>query len=212
MTMYQRLLRPGALAALDLLRREQDHTGTTPDDDLDVIVSLMMASRARRILQFGTFLGGSAIVLADIAAQIAEDALLTTVDTDERMNASARRYCDLAGLGDRLETITGSSLDHQLLARLAQREWDLIYLDTTHQYEQTRDEIAAIAPLCSSRTLFVFHDASLFAADTLDVRRLGGVRRALREHVLLHPRWQLFIFERPAFGQYGVGLMQRMAP
>lgn len=212
MALYERLLRPGALAALDLMRRERDTTGRTPDEDLDVLAGLLVASRSRRILQFGSHLGASAIVLLDLAAQIAEDAVLVTVDVDDAMNDATRRYGAIAGLGDRLETITGSSLDHALLARLARREWDMIYLDTTHQYEQTRDEIAAIAPLCSTRTLFAFHDASRFAAETLDLRRLGGVRRAMREHALLHPRWQMFVFERPIFGQYGIGLMVKGEP
>ena len=70
---------------------------------------------------------------------------------------------------------------------------------------------SAIAPLCGPQTLFLFHDASKHAADTLDTGRQGGVRRAIAEYCLLNPRWQSFVFERPAFGQFGIGLMQRKA-
>lgn len=209
MTLYKRLLTPPAMAALDALHREKQTTGTTPDDDLDVLAGLMVASKARRVLQFGTFLGGSAVVLADLASQNGEGALLVTVDPDPAMNGSARDYVGRAGLGGMLETVDTHSLDPVLLRRLAEAEWDVIYLDTTHQYQQTREEIAAIAPLCGPATLFLFHDASAFAADTLDAGKQGGVRRAMREYCLQHPRWQWFVFERPAFGQYGIGMMQK---
>lgn len=208
---YKRLLTMPALAALEALHRERPTTGTTPDDDLDVLAGLVVASRARRILQFGTFLGGSAIVLADLAAQNGEGAQLVSIDPDPNMNACAREYVTRAGLGGMFETADAHSLDPALLKRLAEAEWDVIYLDTTHQYQQTREEIAAIAPLCGPATLFLFHDASAFAAETLDTGRQGGVRRAIREYCLQHPRWQWFVFERPAFGQYGIGMMQKRA-
>lgn len=211
MTLYKRLLTPPALAALDALHREKQTTGTTPDDDLDVLAGLLVASRAKSILQFGTFLGGSAVVMGDLAAQNGTGARLVTIDPDPAMNVSCRDYMTRAGLGGMLETVDGFSTDPAILKRLAEAEWDVIYLDTTHQHVQTKAEIAAIAPLCSEKTLFLFHDASAFAAETLDTGKQGGVRRAIREWCLLNPRWQTFTFERPAFGEYGIGMMQKRA-
>ena len=207
--MYKRLLRPPALAALAALHAQQNTTGTTPDDDLSVLAALVVTSRAQSILQFGSFLGGSAVVLADLAAQTDTAARLVTVDPDPRMNASTRNYCDLAAIGGIVETVDGYSTDPALLARLKGQAWDLIYLDTTHQYLDTRAEIEAIAPLCGEATLFVFHDASQHAANNLDLHKQGGVARAIREWAVLHPRWQAFIFEGPAFGQFGIGLLQK---
>lgn len=208
--LYKRLLTPSALSALEALRAENDTTGTTPDDDLDVLAGLVVASRSTRILQFGSFLGGSAVVLIDLAAQIdADNARLVTLDPNPAMNASTRKYCALAGHEKRVETIDGYSTDEAILRRLRGQEWDVIYLDTTHQYWQTLEEIDAISRLCSPRTLFVLHDASRFAAETLDMDRLGGVRRAMYEFCVTNPRWHYYIFEQPAFGQYGIGLMQK---
>lgn len=211
MTLYKRLLTPPALAALDALHKEQPTIGTTPDEDLDVIAALVVSSRAKHILQFGTLLGYSAIVLADLAAQNGVGAELVTVDNDPQVNMACRHYAEVAGLGGMVKTIDGSSTDPQLIDHLSKSEWDVIYLDTTHQYSQTVTEIDMITALCGPTTLFIFHDASQFAADTLDTQHQGGVRRAMREWCLTNPRWQCFIFERPAFGEYGIGVMQKKA-
>lgn len=208
--MYRQLLRPAALAAVDTLFREipQNHWGV-PDDDLNVLAGLFVTSRARSVLQFGTAYGLSAVVLADLAAQAGEGARLVTVDPSADMNAAARRYCDMAGIGGITTIVDGFSTDKALLGELDRQDWDFIFLDTTHQYEDTRAEIEAIAPLCSPRTVWCFHDASKHAADTLDQRKQGGVARAIREYVWLNPRWRSFTFEGPAFGQFGIAVMQK---
>lgn len=213
--MFRLLLKPETLAAFDQLHAENARHGeTTPDDDLDVLASIVAASRASRILQFGTFLGGSALVLADLARTNApEKAKVITIDPDPAMNESCMKYAKLAGLDGTIQTIDGYSTDPTLLLKLRvfQREydWDAIFLDTTHQFQQTAAEIAAIAPLCGPRTLFLFHDASQFAADTLDVGHQGGVAKAMREWCLLNPKWQRFVFEAQPFGKYGIGIMQK---
>lgn len=206
MTLYQRLITPATAAAFAQLYADQDATGTAPEQDLDVLAGLVMAARATRILQFGTFLGGSALVLADLARQNGETYNFITVDPNPAMNASCRKYAALAGLV--IETVDGYSTDPALLVRLRQ-PWDLIFLDTTHQYAQTAAEINAIAPLCGPGTVFAFHDASHHAAETLDLGHQGGVRRAIREFCLRNPKWQSYTFERPAFGEFGIGVMSK---
>lgn len=212
--MYRSLLKPETLAALDQLHAENNSLGTTPEDDLDVLAGIITASGAARILQFGTFLGGSALVLADLArANAPERAKVITIDPNPAMNDSCNKYAALAGLEGIIQTIDGYSTDPTLLLRLRtfQRDypWDAIFLDTTHQYGQTMEEIRAIAPLCGPATLFLFHDASQYAAATLDLGHQGGVARAMRDWTLLNPKWQSFVFEKPAFGQFGIGVMQK---
>lgn len=216
--MFRQLLKPETLAAFDQLHAENERHGeTTPEDDLDVLAGIITASHAARILQFGTFLGGSALVLADLArANGAARAKVITIDPNPEMNASCNKYAKLAGLDDVIQTMDGYSTDPTLLLRLRviQREydWDAIFLDTTHQYAQTTAEIAAIAPMCGPSTLFLFHDASQYAADTLDLGHQGGVARAIREWCLINPKWQRFTFEKPSFGQFGIGVMQKRVP
>lgn len=207
--MVRRLLSPATLNALKALYKHELANQTTPDDDLNVLAGLMLSSKATRVLQFGTFLGGSAIVLADLASQNGTGAKLLTVDPNPEMNLSCKRFAEMAGLVGMIETIDGYSTDPTVLQRCAQENWDFIYLDTTHQFQQTAAEIKEIAKLCGPATLFAFHDASTYAADNLDQGHQGGVKRAIREYCVLHPRWQSFTFEQPAFGQFGIAVMQR---
>jgi len=210
MNLYRRLITPTTLAVLDDFYKSRDTTGTTPEDDLDTLTAILFAANAKRILQMGTFLGGSALVLADIARQNGgADALVVTVDPNAAMNDSCRELAMKAGLELTVKTIDGFSTDGDLLRRFSDTEWDVIYLDTTHQYGQTLAEIRALARLCSDRTLLLFHDASKFAAETLDTGKQGGVRRAMQEYCLLNAGWQYFVFESAPFGKYGIGAMQR---
>ena len=208
--LYKRLISPATLAALDSMHAAGNTTGTTPDDDLDTLAAILSAAGAKRVLQFGTFIGGSALVLADLAYQAGgPDAKVVTVDPDPAMNASCRNLAQQAGLAGVIETVDGYSTDPKLIARWLREPWDAIYLDTTHQFADTYNEIHARAPLCLPAALFLFHDASQHAADTLDMGRQGGVKRAIQEYCLLNPKWQHFIFERAPFGQFGIGLMQK---
>jgi len=208
--MYRQFLRQPALAAVDTLFQEipQNHWGV-PDDDLDVLAGLQVASKSKRILQLGTAYGLSSIILADIAAQMGDGAMLVTVDPSQPMNEAARRYVKMAGIGGIVQVVEGLSTDTALLAELRKRQWDMIFLDTTHQYEDTRTEIELITRLCSPRTLLCLHDASKHAADNLDQRKQGGVARAIREWCWLHPRWKSFTFQGPAFGLFGIAVMQK---
>lgn len=212
MPLHKRLIMPATLEALAALHSSVNTTGTTPDDDLDVLAALLLSAQAKRILQLGTFLGGSALVLADIARQNGGDAaLVVTVDPNPAMNESCRKYAALAGLGGVIKTVDGLSTEPALLKQWAAQSWDAIYLDTTHQFGQTFEEIRALTQLCGPHTLLLFHDASTHAANTLDTGKQGGVKGAMTEYCLLNPRWQMFIFEKPAFGQFGIGVMQRKA-
>lgn len=210
---YKSLLSLKALEALETLGAEHDTTGTTPDDDMNVLAFLMMASGATRVLQFGTFLGGSAVVLADLARRNATPdrlpAKFVTVDPNDEYLRTAFRYLEISGAADISQPALAFSTDPALIAELRKHEWDFVFLDTTHQYFDTVEEIRAIAPLCGPSTLFAFHDASNHAANELDQRKQGGVQRAIREFVVLNPQWQSFIFQSPPFGKYGIGVIQR---
>lgn len=211
---YKHMLSLKAVEALETLHAEQGAAavGTTPDDDMDVLAALMLASGAVHVLQFGTFLGGSAVVLADLAKRNAtpeRPAKFVTVDPDDGYLQTAFKYLEISGGADISQPAMAFSTDPALIAELKKHKWDFIFLDTTHQYFDTVDEIRAIVPLCGPGTVFAFHDASSFAAKELDQRQQGGVQRAIREFCVLNPQWQSFIFQSPPFGKYGIGAIQK---
>lgn len=210
MNNYLRFLRPRALSTLTRMRADlgDQMTGTTPDEDLTVLSGMLAASRARRVLQLGTFLGYSSVVLGDVLAAPNHDWRFVSVDPNPQYNAISKKYTDMAGL-DCVEYWDGASESEQIVARAALEQWDAIYIDTTHQYEQTCKEIALYTALAQPQTIIMFHDASTHA-QTLDLGGQGGVKRAFTEFLAARPDWQGMIFERPAFrGLFGVGVMTR---
>lgn len=211
---YKSVLSLKAIEALEALHADHGAaTGTTPDDDMDTLTALMLSSGSTRVLQFGTFLGGSAVVLADLARRNATPdrapAKFVTVDPSDTYLKTAFKYLEIAGAAEISQPALAFSTDPALISELRKHEWDFVFLDTTHQYFDTVDEIRAIVPLCGPSTLFAFHDASGHAARELDQRQQGGVQRAIREFCVLNPQWQSFIFQSPPFGKYGIGVMQR---
>ena len=213
MNTFRRFLSPAALQALIAMRAELGDRlqGTTPDEDMTVLASLLVSSGARRVLQFGTFLGGSAVVIGDIINAANVGAQLVSVDPNKQYNATAKRYTDMAGLSKVCEYWDGEDTAPEIVARATGQVWDFIYLDTTHQYAQTARELEVIASLALPQTVVAMHDASRHA-QSLDLEQAGGVKRALAEFLDKNKNWEGMTFEQPAFrGLFGIGAMKMKA-
>lgn len=91
---------------------------------LSVIARL---SGARRVLEFGTLAGYSAIWLA---RAIGDEGRLITLELDEPTAAIARENLNRAGVGDRVEIVVGPAIDsaRQLVASGAE-PFDLVFID-----------------------------------------------------------------------------------
>lgn len=91
---------------------------------LSVIARL---SGARRVLEFGTLAGYSAIWLA---RAIGDEGRLVTLELDEPTAAIARENLNRAGVGDRVEIVVGPAIDsaRQLVASGAE-PFDLVFID-----------------------------------------------------------------------------------
>jgi predicted O-methyltransferase YrrM len=79
---------------------------------------------ARRVLEFGTASGYSAIWLARGCGS--DDARITTLEKNPEMAERARRNCDAAGVGARVDVRTG---DAAAIAAELSGPFDLIFLD-----------------------------------------------------------------------------------
>ena len=155
--------------------------GTTLEPTLTFLFWWTLQNKPKRVLQLGTLMGYSALVIADA---LEFDGHLTTVDIDARKLELAEMYARKSGLDQVISIIHGDSLDPAVIAELREDgPYDLIYLDTSHYYDNTRAELAAYASypgIMHGASLFVLHDTSVLAQDW-DVTHKGGVRRALRE-------------------------------
>ncbi|WP_409331204.1 O-methyltransferase [Trujillonella humicola] len=86
---------------------------------------LTRALGVRRAIEIGTFTGLSSLA---IARGLPEDGRLLCLDVSEEWTATARRYWDRAGVGDRIELRLGPALD-TLRALPAEPVFDLAFVD-----------------------------------------------------------------------------------
>jgi caffeoyl-CoA O-methyltransferase len=115
----------------DLLRRLADETRATLQSpqmltgtiEGRLLEFLVFATRARRVLELGTYSGYSAI---SMAAALPPDGHIDTCEVDEQHAAVARRYIEESGHGDRITIHIGPALE--TIARL-EGEFDFVFID-----------------------------------------------------------------------------------
>lgn len=131
---------------------------------------LAAVMEARVVIELGCFIGYTSLHIATALRTQATAGHLHYVDC-------ADEY--LATTGDNLRRLSldawatphrGTSCDPALLTKLP-RQADLVFIDTTHGYEDTRDEIATYGPRLTPGGCLALHDSI----------RFPGVRRAIAE-------------------------------
>lgn len=124
-------LRSVSLRESDLLVRLRRETAGHPDMVMQIspeqgqFMSLLVElTRARRILEVGTFTGYSSLCMA---SALPEDGHLDTLDLDPEATAIAQRYWREAGLSQRIQLHLGPALES--LEKLKGNRYDLAFLD-----------------------------------------------------------------------------------
>jgi len=115
----------------DLLRRLADETRATLQSpqmltgtiEGRLLEFLVFATRARRVLELGTYSGYSAI---SMAAALPPDGHIDTCEVDEQHAAVARRYIEESGHGDLITIHLGPALE--TITRL-EGEFDFVFID-----------------------------------------------------------------------------------
>ncbi|HEY3550421.1 MAG TPA: class I SAM-dependent methyltransferase [Gaiellaceae bacterium] len=139
---------------------------------------LVFMTRARRVLEVGTFTGWSSIAMA---RSLPPDGSLVTCDVNEETTAVARRYAEEAGVASRIDFRVGPGID--TLASL-EGPFDLAFIDADK--EGYVDYYEAILPKLAPDGL-IAADNTLFGCDADD----GEITRAItrfNEHVLQDDR------------------------
>jgi predicted O-methyltransferase YrrM len=146
----------------------------------DFLYHLVKHLRADRILELGTCEGASTSYLA---AALAE-ARIQTLDIELRPDTKARlsRFPNV-------EAIQGDSLDPEVVARLAKLgPYDLLFIDTLHEYDHVCKEFEAYLPLVRAGGIIAFDD----------IRMNDGMARFWSEIEL--PRRELNHLHHTGFG------------
>jgi caffeoyl-CoA O-methyltransferase len=153
---------------------------------------LVSMTRARRILELGTFTGWSSIAMA---RALPPDGRLVTCDVNEETTAVARRYAEEAGVADRIEFRVGPGLE--TLATL-DGPFDLAFIDADKEgyvdyYEAILPKLAPDGLMAADNTLFgsdadngeITQAITRFNEHVLHDDRVEAVLLPLREGVTL---------------------------
>jgi predicted O-methyltransferase YrrM len=105
----------GGLEQANLWRRRDEFLLHVGEEVARVLHSLIIARKAKRVVELGTSYGYSTLFLADAVRQT--DGVLMTFDIDEAKQKYARREMEEAGLGERIEWHRGDAT--QLLEQIA---------------------------------------------------------------------------------------------
>jgi hypothetical protein len=159
-------------------------------------------------------MGFSSVIIADMLATQGQDGQLVTVDPAGNYHTVAKEWTEKAGVRDRITFLDGYSTDANIVRQIQDLgPFDLIYLDSSHMYAATLDELHLIFAEQSwlvEHGILVLHDAAVYA-QRFDPSDQGGVYRALNEWIDAYPeRYHLLILEPPLWPALcGLGVVMR---
>ena len=151
-----------------------------------------------RVLELGTRRGNS--TLAFLAAAEAVDGSVTSVDIDRVANDpdGMLPWRNCPGW----TFVHGSDMEEAVQARLPV-EVDVLFIDTSHEYEHTLQELNAYIPRVVKGGVALFHDTRIFGTWSEEGDTIPPVARALDDYCAQTGRtWE----NLP--GQCGMGVMR----
>jgi caffeoyl-CoA O-methyltransferase len=160
-----------ALAAetRETLRSPQMLTGTIEGRFLELLV---FATKARRVLELGTYSGYSSI---SMAAGLPPDGHIDTCEVETRHVEVARKYIEQSGYADRITVHLGPALE--TIERLDE-QWDFVFIDADKENYLNYYEF--VLPRLSERGLIAV-DNTLWSGRVLDESDDSADTRAIRE-------------------------------
>ncbi|HHW30091.1 MAG TPA: O-methyltransferase [Clostridiaceae bacterium] len=135
-------------------------------------------SRPRRVLEIGTALGYSAILMAHA---LGDEGSIDTIDRSYDMTEKAKYNIRQAELEKRINVITGDALD---VLKCLEKKYDFIFLDASkgHYLELLPDILRLLQTggvLVSDNVLY----KGMIASDDLVIRRKNTIVRRMRDYL-----------------------------
>jgi predicted O-methyltransferase YrrM len=126
--------------------------------------------KAQSVVELGCFVGWSSAHVALSLKACNHGGRIFCVDHMQGYLDVAMANLERHGLGGLAKPICGRSLDADVMAALPEKS-DIVFIDTSHAYPATRDEILAYAPRLAPAGCLVLHDSI----------NASGVRRSVQE-------------------------------
>jgi len=173
----------------DLFRRLEDETRATQELpqmmvgplEGQLLGWLVWLSRARQILEIGTFTGYSSI---SMALNLPEGGRVVSLDVDEETTAVARRYAEEAGVAGRIDYRVGRAIDE---LKTLEGPFDLVFVDADK--ESYVEYYENVLPKLGERG-FIVADNVLWSGRVLEEEGEGSTEAIKRfnEHVAADDR------------------------
>jgi len=178
---------------------DEDFLGHSDPTIMSFVYTLIMSNNITEVLELGTQIGFSAIVMGDALVKASKrmdrQTSLDTVEASKRLSDKAREYIQGSILTEMIHVYDGASTDQRTYSSL-RKAYDLIYVDSSHSYDGTREEIRIYWPYLKPSGIMIFHDSGEIASE-FDPTKKGGVRRALMEWVSHQPSDLTYSFLDP---------------
>jgi predicted O-methyltransferase YrrM len=120
----------------------------------DLIAAIIKMSGIKRVLELGTLTGKTTTALIEA---LPSDGSLTTVDIKD-LRADA--FKDICESDSRVKYINGDSI--QTCQKLKGNLYDLIFVDTVHEWSYALPEFKAIESLMDKGCILAYHDSISF--------------------------------------------------
>lgn len=167
----------------------QNMIGETSVSAIGILAGLILGNRIGRVAQCGHYAGFSLLVLAMLMQQARIPGRLVSVDVDQTMTDYTRGWIERAGLSEIAAALVFDSGDpfaaHEVTRQLGGCP-GLVFIDSSHQYRHTLEELNLWSRLVAPRGFICLHDVSDLSR-SFDANGLGGVPAALEEWLPKNP-------------------------
>jgi predicted O-methyltransferase YrrM len=186
--LYRPFLRPRTVEAMNSAIFGEGFAGATDMSALSVMAMFCAICQPSRVVELGTYRGFSTLILADILSTNQRAGRIVTVEPTAAAQESAKRCLEAAGLSGSVQFVSGFSLDRHVLDQLQrQAPYDMIYIDTSHEYKPTLGELQTYLvdrPMIRPGGMVFLHDISFPMTND---RGVGG---AVADWVVQHPEYR----------------------
>jgi predicted O-methyltransferase YrrM len=140
-------------------------------------------SNLGKIVQLGHYAGWSSLMFGWKLRRMGKQKALFSMDVLPEVTDFANRMIEEAGLQEVVKLVVGNSCNMEIM--MSARDYlgespDMIFIDSSHQYLQTVEELHLWYPALKEGGLIFLHDTGQ-AAIGYDKTGQGGVRRAIEE-------------------------------
>jgi predicted O-methyltransferase YrrM len=154
---------------------KHSHKITDVHQHLITLYTLAIDLKAKTVLELGVRLGETTVALLEAV----NDTQGRLISMDTLDYQATRDMISGYGIGERWTYIVGDDLE--FAKTWSEGPADMIFVDTSHEYEQTKKEIAAFMPHLRSGGLMAFHDTESFP---------DGVLKPIQEFLKDHPDYR----------------------